>query len=136
MQIHLDQFGNFGQLAINVCVTVSHNVAFNNINSKNDTKCNKSRQKPKPETSKQSFADSYFKISYKNTLDMFSNSKICFNVFSLRTYDELLCNWKNYKETRERLALTFQFVVSKLQKLLQNVMQTHLDQFAEFVPFP
>ena len=38
MQIHLDQFGNFGQLAINVCVTVSHNVAFNSINSKNDTK--------------------------------------------------------------------------------------------------
>ena len=38
MQIHLDQFGNFGQLAINVCVTVSNNVAFNSINSKNDTK--------------------------------------------------------------------------------------------------
>ena len=47
MQIHLDQFGNFGQLAINVCVTVSHNVAFNNINSKNDTKWNKTRQTPK-----------------------------------------------------------------------------------------
>ena len=36
----------------------------------------------------------------------------------------------------ERLALTFQFVVSKLQKVLQNVMQTHLDQFAEFGPLP
>ena len=68
---------------------------------------------------------------------MLSNSKICFNVFSIRTYDELLCNWKNYKETvGERLALTFQFVVSKLQKVLQNVMQTHLDQFAEFGPLP
>ena len=33
---------------------------------------------------------------------MFSNSKICFNVFSIRTCDELLCNWKNYKETVER----------------------------------
>ena len=61
-----------------------------------------SRQKPKPETTKQSFADNVFKISYKNTLGMLSNSKICFNVFSIRTYDELLCNWKNYKETVER----------------------------------
>ena len=68
---------------------------------------------------------------------MLSNSKICFNVFSIRTSDELLCNWKNYKETVERrLALTFQFVVSKLQKVLQNVMQTHLDQFAELVRYP
>ena len=40
------------------------------------------------------------------------------------------------KLLRERLALTFQYVVSKLQKLLQNVMQTHLDQFAEFGPLP
>ena len=40
------------------------------------------------------------------------------------------------KLLRERLALTFQFVVSKLQKLLQNVMQTHLDQLAEFGPLP
>ena len=40
------------------------------------------------------------------------------------------------KLLRERLALTFQFVVSKLQKVLQNVMQTHLDQFAEFGPLP
>ena len=68
---------------------------------------------------------------------MLSNSKICFNVFSIRTYDELLCNWKTIRKLlRERLALTFQFVVSKLQKLLQNVMQTHLDQFAEFGPLP
>ena len=37
---------------------------------------------------------------------------------------------------RERSALTFQFVVSKLQKVLQNVMQTYLDQFAEFGPLP
>ena len=68
---------------------------------------------------------------------MLSKSKICSNVFSIRTYDELLCNWKNYKETVERkTCINFQFVVSKLQKVLQNVMQTHLDQFAEFGPLP
>ena len=40
------------------------------------------------------------------------------------------------KLLRERLALTSQFDVSKLQKVLQNVIQTHLDQFAEFGPLP
>ena len=32
IQIHLDQCANFGPLPLNVCVTVSHNVAFNTIN--------------------------------------------------------------------------------------------------------
>ena len=32
IQIHSDQSDNFGPLPINVCVTVSHNVAFNSIN--------------------------------------------------------------------------------------------------------
>ena len=32
IQIHLDQSANFGPLSLNVCVTVNHNVAFNNIN--------------------------------------------------------------------------------------------------------
>ena len=40
------------------------------------------------------------------------------------------------KLLRERLALTSQFDVSKLQKVLQNVIQTHLDQFAKFGPLP
>ena len=40
------------------------------------------------------------------------------------------------KLLREKLALTSQFDVSKLQKVLQNVIQTHLDQFAEFGPLP
>ena len=31
IQIHLDQTANFDSLPLNVCVTVSHNVAFNNI---------------------------------------------------------------------------------------------------------
>ena len=31
-QIDLDHFANFGLLFLNVCVTVSHNVAFNDIN--------------------------------------------------------------------------------------------------------
>ena len=38
------------------------------------------------------------------------------------------------KLLREKLALTSQFDVSKLQKVLQNVIQTHLDQFAKFGP--
>ena len=32
MQIHLDRSANFGPLPLIVCMTVSHNVAFNNIN--------------------------------------------------------------------------------------------------------
>ena len=32
IQVHLDQSANFGPLPINVCVTLSHNVAFNSIN--------------------------------------------------------------------------------------------------------
>ena len=32
IQIHLDQCANFRLLPLNVCVTVSHNVAFNTIN--------------------------------------------------------------------------------------------------------
>ena len=47
------------------------------------------------EASKQSFANNLFKISRKYTQGMFSNWKICFNVFNNRTYDKLLCNLKN-----------------------------------------
>ena len=32
VQIHLDQSANFGPLPLNVCVRVSHDVAFNSIN--------------------------------------------------------------------------------------------------------
>ena len=32
IEIHLDQSVNFGLLPLNVCVTWSHNVAFNSIN--------------------------------------------------------------------------------------------------------
>ena len=32
IQIHLDKSANFGLLPLNVCVTVSHNVAFGSIN--------------------------------------------------------------------------------------------------------
>ena len=35
---------------------------------------------------------------------------------------------------RERLALTFQFDVSKLQKQLRSVIRNHLDQSANFGP--
>ena len=51
------------------------------------------------EASKRSFVNNPFKISRKYTQGMFSNGKICFNVFNIRTYDKLLCNLKNYVET-------------------------------------
>ena len=44
IRIYLDQSANFGPLPLIVWVTVSHNVAFNNINRESGTKCNKSRQ--------------------------------------------------------------------------------------------
>ena len=57
------------------------------------------RDKHINEASKRAFANNPFKISRKYTQDMFSNGKICFNVFNIRTYDKLLCNLKNYVET-------------------------------------
>ena len=57
------------------------------------------RDKHINEASKRSFANNPFKISRKYTQGMFSNGKICFNVFNIRTYDKLLCNLKNYVET-------------------------------------
>ena len=68
---------------------------------------------------------------------MLSNLKICFNVFNIRTYGELLCNLaKLMKLQKERPVLTSQFDVSKLQKQLQNIMQIHLAQSANFGPLP
>ena len=57
------------------------------------------RDKHINEASKRSFANNLFKITRKYTQGMFSNRKICFNVFNIRTYDKLLCNLKNYVET-------------------------------------
>ena len=37
---------------------------------------------------------------------------------------------------KERLVLTSQFDVSKLQKQLRSVIQIHLDQSANFGPLP
>ena len=49
---------------------------------------------------------------------MFSNWKICFNVFNIRTYGELLCNLaKLMKLQKERPLLISQFDVSKTIKL-------------------
>ena len=54
-QIHLDQSVNFGPLFLFVCVTINHDDAFNNINRKGETKCNKSRQ-----THKRSIETNFF----------------------------------------------------------------------------
>ena len=68
---------------------------------------------------------------------MLSNWKICFNVFNIRTYDELLCLLKNIiKLFRERLLLTSQFDVTKLHKQLGSVIQIHFDQYANFGRLP
>ena len=75
------------------------------------------RDKHKNETSKQFLANNLFKISCKYTQDMLSNLKICFNVFNIRTYGELLCNLaKLMKLQKERPLLTSQFDVSKTIK--------------------
>ena len=48
---------------------------------------------------------------------MLSNLKICFNVFNIRTYGELLCNLaKPMKLQKKRPVLTSQFDVSKTIK--------------------
>ena len=57
------------------------------------------RDKHINEASKRSFANNLFKITRKYTQGMFSDRKICFNVFNIRTYDKLLCNLKTYVET-------------------------------------
>ena len=57
------------------------------------------RDKHINEASKRSFAKYPLKIFCKYTQSMFSNWKICFNVFNIRTYDKLLCNQEKYVET-------------------------------------
>ena len=62
---------------------------------------------------------------------MLSIWKICFHVFNILTYDEILCTLKNIiKLFRERPLLTSHFDVSKLHKQLGSVIQTHFDQYA------
>ena len=58
---------------------------------------------------------------------MLSNWKICFNVFNIRTYGELLCNLaKLMKLQKERPVLTSQFDVSKSKK---NTLKCNADLF-------
>ena len=65
----------------------------------------------------------------------FFDWKICFNIFKIRTYDENLRNLiKIMKLYKKRPVLTPQFDVNKLQKQLRSVIQTHLDQSANFGP--
>ena len=62
---------------------------------------------------------------------MLSNWKICFNVFNIRTKDELfLIRMQLMKLYKERPELTSQFDVSKVQKQPSSVIQVHLDQSA------
>ena len=66
-----------------------------------------------------------------------SNWKICFNVFNIRTYYEILCNLSRINKLyNERPVLTSQFDISKLQKHLRSVIQIHLDQSVNFGPLP
>ena len=73
------------------------------------------RHKHTNETSKRSFVNNLIKISRKYTQGMFLNWKICFNVFNIRTYGELLCNLaKLMKLQKERPLLTFNLTSAKL----------------------
>ena len=66
---------------------------------------------------------------------MLSNWKICFNVFNIRTEDEIfLIRMQLIKLYKERPKLTSQFDVSKVQKQPSSVIQVHLDQSANFGP--
>ena len=65
---------------------------------------------------------------------MLSNWKICFNVFNIRTEDEILIRMQLMKLYKEQPELTSQFDVSKVQKQPSSVMQVHLDQSANFGP--
>ena len=47
------------------------------------------RDKHINEASKQAFANNLFKLSCKYTQDMLFKWKICFNVFNIRTEDEI-----------------------------------------------
>ena len=66
---------------------------------------------------------------------MLSNWKICFNVFNIRTEDEIfLIRMQLMKLHKERPELTSQFDVSKVKKQPSSVIQVHLDQSANFGP--
>ena len=76
-------------------------------NSLKVTRNETNRDKHINKASKQKYVNYLFKQSCKYTQGMLSNWKICFNVFSILTYDELLCLLKNIiKLFRERLLLT------------------------------
>ena len=82
IQIHLDQCANFGPLPLNVCMTVSHNVAFNTNKSLKVTQNAINRDKHINEAFKQIFANNLVKISYKNMQGKPFNWNVCFNVFT------------------------------------------------------
>ena len=91
------------------------------------TKIATNRDKHIMETSKRSFANNPFKIPRKYTQGMFSNWKICFNIFNLRTYGELLCNLaKLMKLQKERPLLTSQIDVSKT---IKSALKCNADSF-------
>ena len=72
------------------------------------------RDKHINEASKQAFANNLFELSCKYTQDMLFKWKICFNVFNIRTYDEVLCNLSKISETAQKATST-NFPVSSQQ---------------------
>ena len=95
----------------------------------------KNRDKHINEASKQTFANNLIKISRKHPQSMLPNWKFCFIAFNSKTYHKFLWNLsKRIKVYRKRPVLTSQFDVSKLQKQLRSIIQTHFDQCANFGP--
>ena len=96
----------------------------------------KNRDKHINEASKQTFANNLFKILCKHARYAFQLENL-FQCNQYKTYDELLWNLsKKIKTYRKRPVLTSQFEVSKLQKQLRSVIQTHSDQSTNFGPIP
>ena len=89
MQTHLDQSASFGLLPLDPYVTANRNVSFNSIIPLKVTQHATNRNKHINEEFEQIFADNLFKIPFKYTQHILFNGKICFNVFNIRTYDDM-----------------------------------------------
>ena len=64
------------------------------------------------------------------------NQTLCFNVFNIRTYDKMLCNFRKKKTETKQPEHTSDFDVSKRQKQLRSVLQINSDRSASFGLLP
>ena len=127
-QIYLHQSANFGRLFLIACVTISHNVTFNNIN------CYKWHELQQIETNTQMKHRSkpFTAILSKHHV---RTRKVCFamgRIVSMLSIYELMTKFyvlwaKLVQLYSNRPVLTSQFDVSKLQQHFKSVIQIHSD---------